>query len=222
MSEKIATGIAEATINWLANIRSAGFEKVISEALLVIPAGEYLVRQGYSLDGELDTTKLVPGFGTRGEANYDIAAHNGADSLLLEIKYLKKGNDQQIIKDLVKLALPSIELDYQRLLLVGYHSKHRQESDTQQSIENSEQVTSPLIERIGPGGCRFEVSSKAEVSLYEDVKPGRQPSLSGVDEKAIKKWIGELKDQKLAFRVRHFRAQAQNSQSVSVLSVQRE
>jgi hypothetical protein len=172
MNEMFATGLAEATAHWLAYKQLSGFESLLSEALLMIPVAEYLIEHGYHVAAEQDTKRLDFGFGEPGEANYDIAAKKGDDRLLLEMKYLKKSEDQRIIKDFIKLALPPQDSKYERLFLIGYHSGKRRPANAQQTAEYSEQIKSTLIEWIRTAKlCEFKVSRNADVDLYLDGKP---------------------------------------------------
>lgn len=134
--------------------------------------------------------------------------------LLLEMKYLKKPNDHRIIKDFVKLALPSHTTTYERLFLVGFHNE-------QTRAPNS--VYSNLIEKIiSEKECQLKVSSDGAVDLYLSDKLERL-AFSGPEMKAVQRWIKEwLKSDMLEFRVRSFSPQTQNDQKVIVLSVHRE
>lgn len=122
MNEEFARGLAHATAHWLAYRGLSGFEKLFSEALLMIPVAEYLLGHGYDVDAERDAHKVC-GIGNPGEANFDIAAEKGIEKLLLEMKYLKTSGEQRIIKDLIKLALPHRAPHYERLFLIGYHTE---------------------------------------------------------------------------------------------------
>src|SRR3546814_16905995 len=80
-------------------------ETLMSEALLMIPVVDYLLREKWNrLIGEwsLDASgQDVP----KGAVNFDLYAENASDMALIEWKYIKKNSNQRLIVDFVKLAM---------------------------------------------------------------------------------------------------------------------
>lgn len=118
----LGNGLAAATAKWLAEKAQSGFtESLLSEALLIVPLVEFFngreTSNEWMLKGEWNecgTSLAKPG-----DVNLDLVAERGAEKVLIEFKYLKQANDQRLIKDMVKLALPK-NASYARLLLVAH------------------------------------------------------------------------------------------------------
>jgi hypothetical protein len=93
---------------------------LLSEALLIIPLVEYFTSheksKEWNLTGEWHEGSSLA---KPGDVNIDLVAERGEERVLLEFKYLKQANDQRLIKDMVKLALPK-NANYARLLLVAH------------------------------------------------------------------------------------------------------
>ncbi len=118
--------LGDAISNWLEYKRICGFEKLLSEALLVTPISEYLVGKGWDVSAERDYRTIFNRANGAGYFNYDVDAERSEDRLLIEVKYLKvaKGRDvgpaiatERIFEDIAKLAFPSSEC--RRLLIVA-------------------------------------------------------------------------------------------------------
>jgi hypothetical protein len=119
--QELASGLAKAAAEWLANRATMGFkESLLSEGLLIIPAVEHFLStsDNWTLDGEWKL--LDAGTAKPGDVNIDLfAKNNDSGAVLLELKYLKRTSDQRLIKDLVKLAIPP-HANYHRLLLIAH------------------------------------------------------------------------------------------------------
>lgn len=117
----LGKSLAAATTGWLAERARSGFdESLLSEALLVVPLFEFLRRDPcWRISGEWCDWKLA-GL-NKGDVNIDLYAEGKTEKLFVEFKFLKKKNlnDQRLIKDMVKLALPTRPEDV-RLLLVAH------------------------------------------------------------------------------------------------------
>ncbi|TQF29755.1 hypothetical protein [Bradyrhizobium sp. UNPA324] len=117
----LGKSLGATTTSWLAERARSGFdESLLSEALLVIPLFEFLRRDPrWRISGEWCEWKLA-GL-NRGDVNIDLYAEGKAEKLFLEFKLLKEKNlnDQRLIKDMVKLALPKRPEDI-RLLVVAH------------------------------------------------------------------------------------------------------
>src|SRR3546814_20677073 len=91
-------------------------ETLMSEALLMIPVVDYLLREKWNrLIGEwsLDASgQDVP----KGAVNFDLYAENASDMALIEWKYIKKNRNQRLIVAFVKLALPGRSFNVRFLL----------------------------------------------------------------------------------------------------------
>jgi hypothetical protein len=137
----LGNGLAAATAEWLAEKAQSGFkESLLSEALLIIPLVEYFTSQKeWSLSGEWHESGS--NLAKPGDVNIDLVAQRGEEKVLLEFKYLKQANDQRLIKDMVKLALPK-NPRYARLLLVAHSS----------SCQTQGQSKSALVRAIASAG----------------------------------------------------------------------
>src|SRR3546814_10158622 len=86
-------------------------ETLMSEALLMIPVVDYLLREKWNrLIGEwsLDASgQDVP----KGAVNFDLYAENASDMALIEWQYIKKNSNQRLIVDFVKLDRKSKRLN---------------------------------------------------------------------------------------------------------------
>lgn len=155
----LARGLATATANWLAERTHSGFtESLSNEALLIIPMVEYFMSPQRSKKWDLkgEWHELGISLAKAGDVNIDLVAEHQAEKILLEFKYLKKANDQRLIKDFVKLALPK-NADYTRLLLIA-HS---------QNGHNQGQSKSQLVQAITSAGGRAAFHLTMRDSLPE-------------------------------------------------------
>jgi len=117
----LGKGLGAATASWLAERTQSGFgESLLSEALLAIPLFEFLRRDPrWRISGEWCDWRLE-GL-NKGDVNVDLYAESETERLFMEFKFLKEKslNDQRLIKDMVKLALPNRPEDV-RLLVVAH------------------------------------------------------------------------------------------------------
>jgi hypothetical protein len=117
----LGKSLGAATTSWLAERTRSGFdESLLSEAFLVIPLFEFLRRDPrWRISGEWCEWNLA-GL-NRGDVNIDLYAESKTEKLFVEFKLLKEKNlnDQRLIKDMVKLALPNRPEDV-RLLVVAH------------------------------------------------------------------------------------------------------
>lgn len=137
---ELASELATATADWLAERTHSGFtESLLNEALLIIPMVEYFMSpqrlKKWDLKGEWH--ELGISLAKAGDVNIDLVAEHQAERILLEFKFLKKTNDQRLIKDFVKLALPK-NATYSRLLVIAHsssgHIQGRSKSQLLQAI----------------------------------------------------------------------------------------
>ena len=119
----VATNVAKRLSNW----QKVGLENVFCEAVLILATAEYLKEPcGYQIAAEAQACNLFPGIGTKpGEINYDLHSTKENHKIIWEMKFLKKPNDQRIIYDLAKLALPEAVSDCQRFFLVAANGRAR-------------------------------------------------------------------------------------------------
>lgn len=117
----LAANVATAVAKHLSNWKSLGLENVFGESVLILAAAQYLKEnKGFQIKAEVPACELFPKLGTKpGEVNYDLLATKDSHKIIWEMKFLKKSNDQRIIYDLVKLALPDAASNYQRLFLIA-------------------------------------------------------------------------------------------------------
>lgn len=155
-------------------------------------------------------------FGDKGAVNYDIQAERGTDSVLIELKYLKKSNDQRIIRDLIKLALPSRDHNYHRLFLIAFDSE-KVVSELMRKFERSRRS----IFRTGFGS---EGKGGSEVAVQADFGEGfRDQAFSSYRAKA-KEWLNWKSvhdDSGLSFTVECIGTQTEGSERVTALMVDR-
>ena len=119
--------LARATAHWLAYKRLSGFDPMFSEALLIIPIGEYFLGKGWNITAEKDCQAIL-GEGKRGYVNYDVfaekkdqATRRPLEAVLLEMKFFKKGssNHSRLITDFVKLAIPDTNRRFLRFSVLA-------------------------------------------------------------------------------------------------------
>lgn len=132
----LGNGLAAATAKWLAEKAQSGFtESLLSEALLIVPLVEYFNGRErpneWMLKGEWNECGIS--LAKPGDVNLDLVAERGAKKVLLEFKYLKQANDQRLIKDMVKLALPK-NASYARLLLVAHSRNCRAQGQSKSAL----------------------------------------------------------------------------------------
>lgn len=129
----LGRGLGAAAASWLGERTRSGFgESLLSEALLAIPLFDFLSRDSrWRISGEWCDWKLE-GL-NKGDVNIDLYAESETERLFVEFKFLKEKslNDQRLIKDMVKLALPSRPEDV--CLLVVAHPPSCQTNERSKS-----------------------------------------------------------------------------------------
>jgi hypothetical protein len=124
--EGIGQGLTKAVADWLAerkeNWGKQHEESLMGEALLMVPVVDHLIKveKWKTLAGEHAPYKGYGDGVDGGAANFDLYAGNGSHKVLIEWKYIKKRNDQRIIKDFVKLALPGSDFSVRFMLVVNW------------------------------------------------------------------------------------------------------
>ncbi|MEZ2144802.1 hypothetical protein AAE026_21285 [Bradyrhizobium sp. DN5] len=131
----LGKSLAAATTGWLAEKASSGFdESLLSEAMLAIPLFESL-RRGLSwrISGEWCEWNLE-GL-NRGDVNIDLYAESKTEKLFVEFKLLKEKNlnDQRLIKDMMKLALPDSP-EFGRLLVTAHPPSGQTEQQSKSTL----------------------------------------------------------------------------------------
>ena len=185
----VATNVAKRLSNW----QKVGLENVFCEAVLILATAEYLKEPcGYQIAAEAQACNLFPGIGTKpGEINYDLHSTKENHKIIWEMKFLKKPNDQRIIYDLAKLALPEAVSDCQRFFLVAANGRAR----------------SNLVDRMNAAhSYTFDIIRDTEHELVCRSMPavghgGQTESLtSGGSLRSVEKLMGASRQQ-LRFRV---------------------
>lgn len=175
LAEKVAKWLAEKKDSWKKEDESTNVESLMGEAMLMIPVADHLLAEKWrGLIGEWSyfkgNDKDAPKNLSKGQVNFDLYAERGFEKVVIEWKYIKggKANDQRIITDFVKLALPGSVYDARLLLVV-----HKDES--------------PLLKGIAKdGGTNFYLSSSAEPLIKSKLCCGGH-SITGKEKERIGK-----------------------------------
>lgn len=176
----LASGLAAATAEWLAEKAQLGLnESLLSEAMLIIPLVAYFTdhdrSKAWNLIGEWSESGTS--LAKAGDVNIDLVAEHGAEKVLLEFKYLKRTNDQRLVKDFVKLVLPK-NACYTRLLLVAHSPRCHLQGDSK----------STLVRALASAGRKaaFHLSPRGSLpELTSDLSI--KHSLSGIEGKDIRR-----------------------------------
>ncbi|WP_354256697.1 hypothetical protein [Bradyrhizobium sp. F1.13.3] len=205
--------LAAASAEWLAAKVQSGFkESLLSEALLIVPLVEYFATRATStewcLTGEWHESGTS--LAKAGDVNIDLVAEHEGEKVLLEFKYLKRANDQRLIKDFVKLALPK-NASYTRLLLVA-HSP---------SCQHQGESKSALVRSLISAGRKIVFHLAQRDSLPELTSDlNIKHSLTGAEGEHVSRIMSY--DSSVAdFAVQHIATCPQAEENVSVFSVSR-
>ena len=113
-------GIASDISRCLAERRRKGLGNIFGEGALTWITAVVLNNRNLDVKAEMDSSKVF-GVGQRGVINYDLVSTSNHGRTVWELKYLKVGNEQRIVKDLMRLAIRSeTQPDPERLLLVSH------------------------------------------------------------------------------------------------------
>lgn len=175
LAEKVAKWLAEKKDSWKKEDESTNAESLMGEAMLMIPVADHLLAEKWrGLIGEWSyfkgNDKDAPGNLSNGQVNFDLYAEKGAEKVVIEWKYLKKSkaNNQRIIIDFVKLALPGRGYNARLLVVV-----HKDESSLLRGIAQK-------------GRTIFSVFSSPELQIESDLC-GSVHSITGDEKKRIGK-----------------------------------
>src|SRR5262249_29800749 len=158
-------------------------------------------RVGYDVRAEWDTHRPFR-IGKPGDVNYDLWAKRSNSETIWEMKYLKKANDQRVIKDFVKLVLPET-VRRQLLFLVAYEGTLKSTLLDRIRRFRTIQFWIARSEPENPFVCRSFLS--------DDTKNELEP-LSGDNMKAVQKCISLLgRSQEVRFRVEFSAEEADGS-----------
>lgn len=119
--------LADAISHWMIYKQRCGFDRLLSESMLLMPIAEYFMGHGWAVAAEQDLHGMTQA-GKPGAVNYDLVAEERANNtqtetgrarILVELKFLtnKSPYHARIHSDFVKLALATGA--FQRLAVVA-------------------------------------------------------------------------------------------------------
>jgi hypothetical protein len=199
----VLQAVADRTAEWLDKQRKRGLDGVFSESVLTLAVAEFLISEKYNVLAEQDAPALFMSHvhgdvndslrgdrdyvGAAGNVNYDLKSWRSADAdiptTIWEMKYLKKNNDQRIIKDFAKLALLKDRNMECRFLVA----------------KPAANAKSTLLEQIGPEG-QICVTVKGDDVRYTLNAGSERRPLTGDEKGKMQKYLGA--EGRLQFQVR--------------------